>query len=168
MIIDSLSLLPQEPETSDTETYTDASIIGPVYFTLDNLLVKGKSKVPASLKQSQYIIASNEEFEISVDVEFNKSPLSTLLMCLGTMVKVTFSFEGFGKKTSEEDVEVMIKTKKGQYKYTAIYTGTPKGAKLTPGFYEASAVVQIGPVDNACSEHILGYGYIAEERFQVY
>lgn len=161
-------LKPQQEETTDTETYSDASILGPVYFTLNNLLIKGKNSRPASLHQSQYIIGSNEAFDISVDIEFNQSPLSSLLMCLGTMVTVTFSFEGFGKKTSEEDVEVMIKTKKGQYKYIVTYTGTPKGAKLTPGFYEASAVVQVGPVDNACSEHILGYGYIAEERFQVY
>lgn len=161
------TLAPQEIETSASETYTE-SVLGPVYFTLDNLLVTGKNKKPASLHQSQFIIGSGEEFDISVDMEFNQSPLSTLLMCLGTMVKVTFSFEGFGKKTGEEDLEVMIKTIKGQYKYTATYTGTPKAAKLTPGFYEASAVVQVGPVAHECSEEILGYGYIAEERFQVY
>jgi hypothetical protein len=160
-------LPPQEPETADTETYTDA-VLGPVYFTLCNLLIAGKNKKPAALHQSQYIIGSGEEFDLSVDIEFNQSPLSTLLMCLGTMVKVRFSFEGFGKKAEESDVEVSIKTIKGQYKYTVTYTGTPKGTNLTAGFYEASAVVQVGPVDNPCSEEILGYGYIAEERFQVY
>lgn len=166
--MDTKSLLPQQDETTDSETYTDASILGPVYFTLNNLLIKGKNPRPASLHQSQYIIGSNEAFDISVDIEFNQSPLSSLLMCLGTMVTVTFSFEGFGKKADEEDVEVMIKTVKGQYKYTATYTGTPKGTKLDPGFYEASAVVKVGPVAHQCSEEILGYGYIAEERFQVY
>ena len=52
--------------------------------------------------------------------------------------------------------------------YTVVYEGTPEAAGLTPGLYKVAAVVNIGPVENPCSQAILGYGYIAKRYLQVY
>jgi hypothetical protein len=88
-------------QNTDTETYSKG-ILGPVYFTLSNLNVAGSDVAPADLHQSQYIVASNENFTISVDIEFNASPLAKLLMCLGTTISVDFGFEGFGAAPEAE------------------------------------------------------------------
>ncbi len=158
--------------TSATETYS-TNVLGPVMFFLSNLRVGGKAGLPTAPTQvapaqSMYIIASGEPFEMSVDIQFNKTPLTDLILCLGTKVCVDFAIEGFGKTAVETDVEVCISTKKDEHKYTLTFSGTPVGAGLTPGFYEMAAIVTVGPTTHACSQDIFGYGYIGEMRFQVY
>lgn len=152
---------------SDTETYFD-DILGPVWFSMSNLRVAGANTNPASPAQSKYIVAADEEFSVSVDIKFNKTPLSSLLMCLGTKIAVTFAFEGFGKKAEEIDLLAEIKTVKGQYEYTVTYTTTPAAAAMTEGLYEVAAVANIGPVDNECKTAVFGHGYIEESLLQVY
>lgn len=159
---------PQLPvQMSDTETYSK-NILGPVWFKLSNLRIAGSSVEPASPEQSPYIIASNEKFDMSVDVEFNNSPLTELLLCLGTEVMVEFAIEGFGTDSEVNLLVETLTTKKGVYKYTLTYSGTPASANLTDGFYHAAAVAKIGPAKHPCSQKVLGYGYIGEIRFQVY
>lgn len=160
---------PQPSELySATETYSK-NILGPVFFELSNLRVGGTSTEPAAPSQSPYIIGSDEQFSISVDVKFNNSPLTELLMCLGTEINVNFAFEGVGKAAAEADLEAPVKvTSKGQFEYTVTYTGTPSTSELTPGFYAIAAVVTIGPANNPCSQKVLGYGYIAKVLLQVY
>ncbi|HEY9612232.1 hypothetical protein, partial [Allocoleopsis sp.] len=120
------------------------------------------------LHQSQYIVASDEKFTISVDIEFNSSPLSKLLMCLGTTVSVDFGFEGFGSAASEVDVNASIVTEKDKFIYTISKELTPEQAKLTPGLYEIGATVTVGPGNHPCAQYIYGYGYIEEILLQVY
>jgi len=164
----SAGLSPQpNPQHSDSETYSKG-ILGPVYFTLSKLNVAGSNVAPADLHQSQYIVASDEEFTISVKIEFNSSPLSKLLMCLGTTVSVDFGFEGFGSAASEVDVKASIVTEKDVFEYTISKTLTPEQAKLTPGLYEIGATVTVGPGSNPCAQYVFGYGYIEEILLQVY
>lgn len=155
---------------SDTETYSK-NILGPVYFELSNLRVFGKAGLPddkiVAPSQSPYIVASNEEFCVSVDITFNESPLSSLLMCLGTRMTVDFAFEGLGQAT-EIDWAVTDITVKDEFSYTLTYSATPDAAQLVSGLYAIAAVASIGPVENECSTHILGYGYIAKQLLQVY
>lgn len=158
---------PQPNPYTDSETYSKG-ILGPVYFTLSNLNVAGSNDAPADLHQSQYIVASDEKFTISVDIEFNQSPLSKLLMCLGTSVSVDFGFEGFGAAADEVDVKASIVTEKDVFKYTISKTLTPDEAKLTPGLYQIGATVTVGPGNNPCAQYIFGYGYIEEILLQVY
>ncbi|NJR64374.1 MAG: hypothetical protein HC772_02045 [Leptolyngbyaceae cyanobacterium CRU_2_3] len=159
---------PQAPTLfSGTETYS-YNILGPSSFTLTKLDVAGSSAVPAALSQSKYIVALDEQFTVSVVITFDQSPLTSLLMCLGTDMKVDFGFEGFGKGATETDVDVTYITTEGQFAYLITYTGTPRKAGLTPGFYQLAATATIGPVTHKCGQHILGYGYIGEIRFQVY
>lgn len=157
----------QGPEHSSTETYSK-NILGPVMFELSNLNVAGSSMAPADPAQSQYIVASNEEMTISVDVKFNQSPLSKLLMCLGTSVSVDFGLEGFGANAVETDIQASITTVKEQFEYTIEWTGTPDMAKLTAGLYEIGAVVTVGPGSHPCAQYVFGYGYIEEILLQVY
>lgn len=158
---------------TDTETYSK-NVLGPVFFTLSNLSVRGYAGEPeppvhVSPEQSQYIIASNEQFEVSVDVEFNNSPLAQLMMCLGTKVSVCFSFEGIGAKAVELDLSDAIVTEKGRTQYTLKWVGTPDAAKLTPGFYAIAAVATVGPIDHPCAPKCaFGFGYIAKVLLQVY
>jgi hypothetical protein len=164
----SASLAPQpQPQNSDTETRSK-SILGPVMFEMSNLRVAGRGTLPAAPSNSPYIIAENEVFDVSVDIEFNRTPLSELLMCLGTRIAVNFAFEGFGKAADEVDLEQSIKTSKGNYKYTITYTGVPKAAGMDPGLYEIAAVAAVGPVENACSTKVWGHGYIQEALLEVY
>jgi len=158
---------PQPPQFSDTETYS-ADILGPVWFCLSNLRVAGKNANPAAPAQSKYIIAENETYSVSVDIEFNKTPLSSLLMCLGTKIKIDFAFEGFGKNAAEVDLMAHIKTVKNVYKYTVTYTGVPSKDLLTEGLYAIAAVADIGPVENECKTPVFGHGYIAEVLLEVY
>jgi hypothetical protein len=158
--------------TSSTETYS-TNILGPVMFSLSNLRVGGLAGLPTmptqvAPAQSVYVIAANEPFEMSVDITFNKTPLTDLLLCLESKICVDFALEGFGKKAVETDVEVCIKTQKDVHTYTVTYTGTPAGAGLTYGFYEMAGVVSVGTGTHACSQGVFGYGYIGEMRFQVY
>lgn len=152
---------------SDTETYAD-NILGPVWFSLYNLRVAGTSTAPASPANSPYIVAEDEAFVVSVDIKFNKTPLSSLLMCLGTRIRVNFGFEGFGAKADEVDLEATLVTVKGQYEYTLYVKTTPLAAKMDPGLYEIGAVAEIGPVENDCKTPVFGHGYIEEALLQVY
>lgn len=162
----------QPGQISGTETYS-RNVLGPVYFDLHNLRIGGTAVEPqppeyVALAQSQYIVASNETFQVSVDLHFNDSPLARLLLCLGTKINVTFSFEGVGAKATEEDATVSITTEKDKFNYTLTYEGTPDTTKLTPGFYAIAAVAEIGPSSHACAQFVFGFGYIAAVVLQVY
>ncbi|MEM7064383.1 MAG: hypothetical protein AAF572_14610 [Cyanobacteria bacterium P01_B01_bin.77] len=166
--------MPAQPltEYSATETYSK-NILGPAFFEMSGLNIAGTAGIPlpphqVAPSQSPYIVADNEEFSVSLTVKFNKSPLTSLLMCLGTEVHVHFAFEGIGGKASEEDIEVIICTKKDMYEYEVKWTGTPEDADLTPGLYGVAAVAQVGPVKHECSQPIIGYGYLAGKLLQVY
>lgn len=164
---------PQAPALfTGTETYS-YNILGPSSFTLTALDVAGKAGIPGlpgsvAPMQSKYIVGMDEDFEVSVVVTFDTSPLTSLLMCLGTDISIDFGFEGFGKAATEEDVDVTITTVPGTYSYTVKYSGTPRKIGLTPGFYELAATSTIGPITHQCGQAILGYGYIGEIRFQVF
>lgn len=158
-------------QLSDTEAYSK-NILGPVSFALSNLRAFGKAEEPEEKTvapgQSPYIVAANEEFCVSVDITFNDSPLTALLMCLGTRMTVDFAFEGLGGKTTEIDWAVTDVTVKDMFTYTLTYKSTPEASGLTPGLYAIAGVAAIGPVENECSQHVLGYGYIAKQLLQVY
>jgi hypothetical protein len=156
----------QHNQVSGSETYSKG-ILGPVYFTLSKLNVQGSSVAPADPNQSQYIVASDEEFTISVQIEFNASPLAKLLMCLGTTISVDFGFEGFGA-APEADVKASIVTQKDTLTYTIWKKLTPEQAKLTAGLYEIGATVTVGPGTHSCDQYVYGYGYIEEILLQVY
>lgn len=164
---------PQSPyQLSDTETYSK-NILGPVWFSMSNLRVAGTAGIPpqpvnVAPSQSPYIVAADEEFSVSVDIEFNNTPLSSLLLCLGTKVTVSFGFEGIGAMAAELDLSKMIKTEKGTYKYTITRKAIPAEVGLTPGLYAIAAVATVGPADHECSQCVLGYGYIAKALLQVY
>ncbi|MEM1239025.1 MAG: hypothetical protein AAGI45_04205 [Cyanobacteria bacterium P01_H01_bin.26] len=157
---------------SATETYSK-NILGPSFFSMSDLTIAGTSDdskigLDVAPANSPYIVADTEEFSVSLKVTFNKSPLTSLLMCLGTEVHVRFAFEGIGGAATEKDVDVMIKTVKDQYEYELTWTGTAKDAELTAGLYGVAAVAQIGPVKHECSQPIIGYGYLAGKLLQVY
>jgi hypothetical protein len=160
-------------QVAETETYSK-NILGPVYFELCNLRLRGKAEAPAWPKnvaptQSPYIIASNEEFEVSVDIKFNDSPLTRLLLCLGTRMHMCFSFEGAGAKAVELDLEVSEVTEKDKFEYTLSWHGTPDQAGLTAGFYVVAGIATIGPIDHPCAPKCAyGFGYIAKQLVQVY
>jgi hypothetical protein len=159
-------------QVSDSETYSK-NILGPIYFELSNLRVAGTAGEPTppgfvAPSQSPYIIASNEPFSVSVDIKFNKSPLSELLLCLGTELKINFAFEGIGGTAAELDLPAMEVTTKGEFNYIVTFSGVPNQVGLTPGFYAIAAVATIGPAKHPCSQYIFGYGYIAKALLQVY
>lgn len=166
--------MPAQPltEYSATETYSK-NILGPAFFEMGGLTIAGTAGIPAppynvAPSQSPYIVADNEEFSVSLTVKFNKSPLTSLLMCLGTEIHVHFAFEGIGGKATEKDLEVSICTKKDTYEYEVKWEGTPGEVGLTPGLYGVAAVAQVGPVKHECSQPIIGYGYLAGKLLQVY
>ena len=157
---------------SATETQS-TNILGPVYFTLSNLEVEGLAESPEmptqiAPGQSPYIVASDEPFQLSLEIEFNSTPLTELLLCLGIRLEVHFALEGLGGRAAEVDLVASEITRAGVSSYTVVYEGTPEAAGLTPGLYKVAAVVNIGPVENPCSQAILGYGYIAKRYLQVY
>ncbi len=157
---------PQPDQYTAAETYSE-NILGPVSFTLSYLNVAGSNPTPAAPNQSQYIVASNEPFTISVQIDFNSSPLSKLLMCLGTTVSVDFGLEGFGA-APDVDVTASIVTEKDTFAYVISWEGTPDIAKLTPGLYEIGATVTVGPSNHPCAQFVFGFGYIEEILLQVY
>ena len=166
--------MPAQPTTeySSTELYSK-NILGPSFFEMGGLTIAGSAGEPlppafVAPAQSPYIVADDEELSVSLTIKFNKSPLTSLLMCLGTEVHVRFAFEGIGGAAAEEDVEVSITTVKDSYEYELKWTGTPKDAKLTPGLYGVAAVAQVGPVKHECSQPIIGFGYLAGKLLQVY
>ncbi|NEQ52876.1 MAG: hypothetical protein F6K11_22510 [Leptolyngbya sp. SIO3F4] len=157
---------------SATETYSK-NILGPSFFSMSNLAIDSagdetKADFIVAPSNSPYIVANTEEFSVNLTIEFNKSPLTSLLMCLGTEVHVRFAFEGIGGMAAEKDVEVVITTVKDKYVYELEWSGTPDDAELTPGLYGVAAVAQVGPVKHECSQPIIGYGYLAGKLLQVY
>ena len=157
----------QPVQIGTTETYSD-NILGPVGFTLSNLRIAAKNKKPAYAVQTPYIIGSEEQFSISVDIEFNKSPLSVLLMCLKTRMVIDFAFEGYGKDAVETHLKATGLTQKGEFKYTLTYTSNAVKAGLTSGLYSIAAISTIGPVENECSSCVFGHGYLDRLLVQVY
>lgn len=162
----------QPPQYTDGELYS-RNILGPVKFDLSKLSVRGTAGMPLpptvlAPDQSDYIIAEDEKFVASLNIEFNKSPLSSLLMCLGSIVTVNFHFEGQGRKATEFDLSTSIETVKGQYAYKIELDAIPNEVRMTPGLYEVSATVEVGPAKHECSQFVLGYGYISEVLLQVY
>jgi len=158
----------QPDEVTLTETRSQ-TIVGPVTFTLSNLDVRGLGNNPADPTNSQYIVAEDEYFIASVDVEFNKTPLTELLMCLGTRINVDFGLEGYGIKAAELNLSATYLTTKGVYKYHIETTSTrPIDQNMPSGLYEIGAVATVGPVENPCTTKIWGHGYIEEVLLQVY
>ena len=163
---------PQEyPQYSDTETYSK-QVLGQSSFELYRLAVLGtKGNPPPPWKvapsQSPYIIDTNEDMWVGVHIYFDRSPLTKLLMCLGTPVHVCFSFEGFGKKTAEVDLPVKIITEEGRFRYWIGTRIQPQQLGLTPGFYQMAATVEVGPLTHRCGKYVFGYGYIGEVRVQI-
>ncbi|NJN86175.1 MAG: hypothetical protein HC881_07465 [Leptolyngbyaceae cyanobacterium SL_7_1] len=158
----------QHDEVSLTETRSQ-TIVGPVTFTLSNLDVRGLGMNPADPANSQYIVAGDEYFVASVDVEFNKSPLTELLMCLGTRINIDFGFEGYGIKAAELNLSATYLTTKGVYKYRLETAPTrPIDQRMPSGLYQIGAVATVGPVENPCTTKIWGHGYIEEVLLQVY
>lgn len=161
--------VPGQPnELTQTETRSQ-TIVGPVTFTLSNLDVRGLGNNPADPANSQYIVAEDEYFVASVDVEFNKTPLTELLMCLGTRINIDFGLEGYGIKAAELNIPATKLTQKGVYKYHLETTPTrPAELKMPSGLYEIGAVATVGPVENPCTTKIWGHGYIQAILLQVY
>ena len=157
----------QTPEVSTTETRS-RTIVGPVTFSLENLSVRGLGTKPADPANSPFIIAEDEQYELAVDVIFNKTPLTELLMCLGTRIIIDFGLEGYGKNAAEADVQATYVTTKDQYKYSLVYRGVAQRDGLKPGLYEIGAVATVGPVENRCTTKIWGHGYIKEVLLEVY
>ncbi|PSB24194.1 hypothetical protein [Stenomitos frigidus] len=158
----------QQPrEVGDTETRAPF-ILGPVTFELHDLRVRGLGTVPAAPTNSPFIISEDEEYELSVNVEFNKTPLTELLMCLGTRIIIDYGLEGMGRKAAEVDVQATLVTQKGIFSYSLVHRGVARRDGLTPGLYEIGAVATIGPVENKCSTRIWGHGYIKEVLLEVY
>lgn len=162
----------QPPLVGAYETKS-TNILGPAYFELCDLRVAGTAGQPSlpmqvAPDQSPYIIATNEEFSVSVDVKFNNTPLTRLLLCLGLNIDAHFAFEGIGGQATEADASAMVVTEKGEFEYTITWTGTPDGLGLTKGLYGIAAVVSVSPADHPCSQEVIGYGYVAARLLQVY
>ncbi|MBW4692770.1 MAG: hypothetical protein KME27_13510 [Lyngbya sp. HA4199-MV5] len=154
-----------EVTTSETRSRT---IVGPVEFKLQNLRVRGLGTKPADPSNSPFIIAEDEQYEVAVDVLFNRTPLTELLMCLGTRIIIDFGLEGYGKNAPEVDVQATLVTTKDQYSYQLIHRGIARRDGLKPGLYEIGAVATVGPVENRCTTKIWGHGYIKEVLLEVY
>ena len=137
-------------------------------FDLKNLRVRGLGNNPAQPSNSPFIIAEDERYELSVEIEFNHSPLTELLMCLGTRITVNFGLEGYGINAPEVDVQESIITNPGVFNYTVTHTAVAQADGLRPGLYEIGAVATVGPVENRCTTKIWGHGYIKEVVLQVY
>jgi len=159
----------QPQQHTDSETRSQ-HILGPVSFELSALSIAGTAnEIPAPYPgQTPSIIAADELFLASLDIRFNKSPLSALLMCLGTQITVNFHFEGQGRRASELDVEATIVTEKDEFFYEIELEGMPSDLGMEPGLYKVSATIEVGPTQHECSQFVLGYGYISEVLLQVY
>jgi hypothetical protein len=163
---------PQPPQFGATETWSE-NILGPVAFYLYDLQITASTASPSlplqvSPSNSPYIIATNEAFSLSVKIKFNDSPLTKLLLCLGTKIQVDFCAEGCGNKASETDLYATVTTQKDVFDYTLTYTGTPNGSGLTEGFYAIAAVAKVGPSSHPCANFLFGAGYLAGVFLQVY
>ncbi len=158
-------------QIGSTETYSK-NIIGPVYFTLCNLQFAGvgdDTDKTVALEQNQHIVAEDEYYEVSADIEFSHNPLTSLLLCLGMKVDVCFSFESIGKKGQDVDVSASIVTQKGQYSYTITHKGKPGDDGFGNTLYVGAATVTINPPDHMCAPNCpFGFGYLATVLVQVY
>lgn len=158
----------QHDEVTGSETRSH-SIVGPVTFRLYNLDVKGLGTNPADPTNSQYIVAEDEYFVASVKVEFNRTPLTELLMCLGTRINIDFGLEGFGLKAAELNLPATLVTVKNVYTYLLETSPVrPIDVNMPSGLYEIGAAATVGPVENECTTKIWGHGYIEEVLLQVY
>ncbi len=159
----------QHKETGVTESFPH-TFVCPLEFTLYDLQVNGTSKKPACPSISPYIVASDEDFILSVIVEFTPSPLAKTLMCLGVPVAITFSLEGYGAKTAELDLTYNFTTVAGQYAYKAELRTKANATNpiMTPGLYEIAAVAEIGGRIRECPAPIWGHGYVEEALLEVY
>ena len=168
-----VALKPQPlPQHGVTETYSK-NILGPVLFEMYNLRVGGSIQAPGdglevAPANSPYIIANTESFTASVHIKFNSTPLTRLLLCLGTKIKVKFPIEGLGGAATETDLSTEITTEANVFDYDLVYEGTPARAGLTEGFYMISAVAEIGPSKHPCAHFLFGAGYVAKVYLQVY
>ncbi len=135
--------------------------LGPLNVNLTNLQVVGAGPSPVT------IIKSNEDFKLSLQVEFTPSPapFTDFLMGVGLSVEASFEIEGFGPLPEIAVDATPVKTTVGTYVYTPTFKGAqgPAASGLTPGAYEAAAVMTIkgGGIP-------LAIGYIGEIMFQVY
>lgn len=157
----------QTAEVKDTETRS-RSIVGQVTFDLTDLEVRGLGNNPAAPSNSPFIVAEDEEYELSVNVTFNRSPLTELLMCLGTRIIIDFGLEGYGRNAPEVDVQASYLTQKGKFSYRLVHRAVAGRDGLKPGLYEIGAVATVGPVENECTTKIWGHGYIKEVLLEVY
>lgn len=160
-------------EFGATETYSE-NILGPVRFWLYDLHIVGSVANPAEPVQvspanKPQIVERDEQFILRVSIHFNDTPLTRLLLCLGTQISVNFCAEGCGSKASEVDLVASTTTKKDQFDYVIEWTGSPATGGMTPGFYAIAAVANIGPVNHDCARTLLlGAGYVAAALLQVY
>jgi len=166
------TLTAQYPLVSDSETKS-ANILGPTYFELCDLRIEASTAQPPepmfiAPANSPYIVAADEMFSVSVDVKFNNTPLTRLLLCLGMKVEVRFAFEGIGGAAGETDASKYIVTVKNDFEYTITWTGTANDLNLSEGLYAIAAVASVSPYEHPCSQDVLGYGYIAARLLQVY
>ncbi|MEM9003315.1 MAG: hypothetical protein AAGE59_07285 [Cyanobacteria bacterium P01_F01_bin.86] len=173
-MVEDIAKIPQPRiQVSSTETYS-RNVLGPVYFELCNLRFAGQAEAPlppgaVAPKQDQYIIASDEEYVMSVDVKFNNTPLTRLLLCLGMQVEICFSLEAIGGKAKDVDITESIVTVKDQLEYTIVHKGTPDADGIKPSFYAGAAVATVMPPEHPCSPRSpFGFGYIATVLVQVY
>jgi len=161
----------QGPLYSDTETYSK-QILGQTSFELYYLNVWGTKGIPAepwhvAPDQSPFIIDTDEYMVVGMFALFDHSPLTRLLMCLGTDICATFHFEGFGGAAAEQDLKVNITSVENRFLYWMGTVIKPQELGLNSGFYQVAATVQVGPMTHHCGQYIFGYGYIGERRVQI-
>ncbi len=159
----------QEVEVGTTEGYP-RTFVCPLEFKLYDLQVNGTSKKAACPSNSPYIVAADEDFILSVIVEFTPSPLAKTLMCLGVPVTITFSLEGFGAQTAELDLKYDFTTTAGKfvYKVELQTKAIDTNPIMTPGLYEIAAVAEIGGRIGNCPAPIWGHGYVQEALLEIY
>jgi hypothetical protein len=159
----------QPKQQTDSETRS-RHILGPVSFELSDLRIEGTAddrSMPLP-GQASSIVAEDERFLASLTIQFNRSPLSALLMCLGTQITVNFHFEGQGRQAAEFDVETTVVTQKDELTYEVELDGLPGDLNMSPGLYAVSATVEVGPAEQECSQLVLGYGYCSDRLLQVH
>lgn len=159
----------QDVEVGATEAFP-RTFVCPLEFKLYDLQVNGTSKLRACPANSPYIVAADEDFILSVIVEFTPSPLAKTLMCLGVPVTITFSLEGFGAQTAELDLKHSFTTvaNKFVYKVELQTKAEETNPVMTPGLYEIAAIAEIGGRIGNCAAPIWGHGYVQEALLEIY
>lgn len=156
-----------------TEAYSE-NILGPVRFWLYDLQILASvanpdEPVQVSPANKPQIIEQDESFILRVKIHFSDTPLTRLLLCLGTKITINFCAEGCGGQATEVDLSTTVTTKKDEFDYIIDWSGTPSSGGMTPGFYAIAAVANIGPVNHKCADTLLlGAGYAAAALLQVY